>query len=300
MVDGELSFRSLAQRTTGQSDARREAAGPVFGGIMRVISISDLRLGDVLLYHGDSFISRLIELFDGGTYSHSSIFDGKQVMEALADGIEVRTPQDSVAGVPFVDVYRFVSKDGKHLGEPGLPTDPLSKAIIYFEDNRQRYAYEEIVLLAVLTTTRKIPLPPILAEIVRNLLDSAADVIATIVAAGRQPVICSELVFRCYQNAGNDYEILIRGADVPKVAVEVETVESSLAQAEVRAAAENFLVRYALAKGNTPKSALEVFSVQQTPFAVADFVTPHDLEASPSLQRVGRLSLPALADSIAA
>src|SRR6266852_3566157 len=259
------------------------------------IDISSLRLGDVLLYHGTSFLSRLIRLFDGGSFSHSSIFDGIHVMEALGNGINIRTVQESVAGAPYVDVFRFNGAGGQQLGAPSLPSEPFKNAIQAFESTPERYAYEEILLLAVLGATRRIPLPPGVGVIVRNLLDSAAELVGNLTAEGKQPVICSELVFRCYLNAGENYKLLIRGADRTPTALWAYSTESAshteVEQAQVAQSAQNFLARYALAKHPEAATSTLVTADAITALAVADFVTPHDLEVSPSLLRLGTLQV---------
>jgi hypothetical protein len=43
---------------------------------MSAIYSDDLKEGDVLLYHGTAFISKLIITLDGGPYSHASYFHG--------------------------------------------------------------------------------------------------------------------------------------------------------------------------------------------------------------------------------
>ena len=48
---------------------------------------NQLQPGDVLLYHGTGFISDMIRLFDGSDYSHAALFNGQNVVEAIASGI---------------------------------------------------------------------------------------------------------------------------------------------------------------------------------------------------------------------
>jgi hypothetical protein len=257
---------------------------------------SDLKAGDVLLYRGTSFLSDLIRLFDGGDYSHASIYDGQNIMEALGQGITVDPVSQSVVGAKYVDVYRFIGDGGNHLGDDAYPPAPLLGRIQYYEQNRQRYAYEQILLLAILASTRRIPVIswiPGLSIIVRNILDNAADVLARIMAAGQEPVICSELVYRCYSeaDAGGKYRLAIRGADVMGsratfAALSELTGGSEAAVDPLLADKQAFLARLAQAKGMP--AALSPTAAAGFA-AVADFVTPHDLQASPNLVRVGTL-----------
>lgn len=220
------------------------------------VTPAELLPADILLYQGTSFLDKLIRLFDGTEYSHSSIYDGSKVLEAILNGVELRDIAKSVADIGGggstgdVDVFRFVSQDGKHIGDSDYPAAPILARMAYYQAEHDEYAYEALLLLAVLTTTRRVPVPPELEPIIRALLDQAADVLAKILATGKQPMICSELVYRCYAEADEKCEIRVRGAD-------------------------------------TDLSALTATDPQR--LVVADFVTTGDLKKSPNLYKVGRL-----------
>jgi hypothetical protein len=278
--------------------------------IREVISIkpNQLRDGDVLLYQGEGFLSRLIRVFDGGDYTHASIYHRDHIMEALGQGIVDRSVAESCEGHNLVDVYRFTNS-GHHLGDPNYPLLPLDGSIEQFENNKSRYAYEQILLLALLCSTRKLTSAahlPGLAMIVRNIFDEAADVLARFMTGEnkKEPVICSELVYRCYLNAGKDtlYQLTIVGADIPGAAAFAEGVASlpPLIAAEaldIRARASAFLMNYYQAKQESvsavkeAQAQVEALAVPTTAEAVADFVTPRDLASSPNLQRVGTLEM---------
>src|SRR5437879_259528 len=120
---------------------------------MPKISVQELQDGDVLLYHGTALISRLIRLFDGGSYSHAAIIHKGHITEALGSGITQNTVAASTARTKYVEIYRFI-KQGQRLGSNEYPTHPLDQAISSFEAEPQRYAYEQILLLALLCSTR--------------------------------------------------------------------------------------------------------------------------------------------------
>lgn len=179
------------------------------------VSPNQLQPGDVLLYRGNGFISNMIRLFDGSQYSHAAFYNGQNVVEAIASGIAERSLATSVEATP-VDVYRFISTDGHKLGDAGFGVQPVLDTSAGFVAKADRYAYEQILLLAALAGSRRIPVVsdiPFLHWILRNILDNAAEVLAKIVADGKEPMICSELVYRCYTESGPQYDLLIRGAD---------------------------------------------------------------------------------------
>jgi len=257
---------------------------------------NNLQPGDVLLYHGVGLISDLIRLFDGGPYSHAAVYDGANVLEAVAEGTVVDPVAQSVASAQFVDVYRFIANDGKPFGQPGCEARPVLDRIQYYEQNRQRYGYEQLLLLALLCATRhpqQGTLSPVEALILRRVLDQAAEVIARLIHAGKEPMICSELVYRCYTEAGAPYQIIVRGADIPVRAAAAAAQPRSTEDAAFQAEAARFLLNYAVAKGHNvggPKFlAARAPHEIVTAAALADFVTPRDLETSPNLQKVGTL-----------
>jgi hypothetical protein len=218
------------------------------------------------------------------------------ITEALANGIESNALQVSVSGAKYVDVFRF-TRNGEGLGSKSYPISALITSVDTFEAHRERYAYEEILLLAMLCSTRKLTaimhLPGV-AMIVRNALDSAADVVAKYIAAGQEPVICSELVYRIFKNAGEAYQLAILGADATKLAAISNVPDERNLTPEMRdlqSAASAFLANYDEAKkAGRAKATLSTAAPEQSLAAtIADFVTPHDLFVS--LQLIGTLSL---------
>jgi len=257
---------------------------------MPKIDQTNLQDGDVLLYHGTSLLSKIIMTFDGGSYSHAGIFRAGHITEALGDGIDQDAIAKSTAEAKFVDVYRFI-KDGERLGGAAYPVQPLDYAIVAFETSKDAYAYDELFLLALLCSTRQLTSilrHPALAMVVRNFLDSAMEALAKIIALGKRPAICSEMVFRCFESAGTKYTLEIRGADVPAEAALDEVIAKSAAAdvataQQLRAQAAAFLSNYNQAlRGGAPLGAAAL--------AVANFVTPHDLQDSPNLQLAGTLA----------
>jgi len=264
---------------------------------MNEIGIRKLRPCDVLLYRGTGVISHLILLLDGGSYSHSGVYDGGRVVEAIGSGVIGRSVKESVKGANYVDVYRF-AKDGHRLGEVGWPDDPILDTVDGFVEQGGRYAYEQILLLALLAATRRIPLDPFSKRILRTVLDSAADLIAKLIAGGREPMIRSELVFRSFHeaNAKGKYSLRIPGVSLAARArrlarmarrgkrrvVDKETREFERARAA-------FLKAFGAARREARPAPARAKARRIAGVVVPDFVTPRDLERSRDLRVVGRL-----------
>ncbi len=282
------------------------------------ISVSDLKPGDAFLYQSKGFLPDMIRLLDGEPYSHASIFLGAvqgtpSVAEMLGSGTNVRSVVDSLAGHNFVDAFRYINDAGQPLGSIGVDPAPLITKMDYFTDpaNAQRYGYEQILLLAMLCSTRKVD--GVTGEIVRRVLDDAAEIVADLVHAGKQPMICSELVYRCYTEAGPPYDLRIVGSDIPRQYAfafygllppgselnrSAALASPSSEDAATASAISSYLANYAAAKGYfaKPENKTAVKMLEANPatavsmLAVADFVTPNDLGHSPNLQILGRVA----------
>ena len=158
------------------------------------VAVGALRPGDVLLYQGTGWLARLIRFFDGTDFNHAGLCLGDgSVAEAQAPGVIRQGVEPSIAGRVKVLVRRLKQD------VPSL--DPVVGRGLQIVDEGHRYAFEQLLLLALLGLTRKLKATPILRTLLRKTLDRAAAVATGIIGAGREPMICSEFVYRCYDEA---------------------------------------------------------------------------------------------------
>lgn len=169
---------------------------------MRQLTRDDLAAGDILLYRVTDSIknlhSALIRKLDGTEVSHAGLFMGGCVAEALAvgehAGLGTQPLTDSIAGCDWVAVRRL-----RHV--PGDMQPVLGTAQMYL-DQGNRYAYGQILLLAMVCSTRKLNLNnPLLRRIVYSAINNAAAFVRRMQSGGKQPMICSEFVYRDYDEA---------------------------------------------------------------------------------------------------
>jgi hypothetical protein len=165
----------------------------------RDIPIAELMPGDVLLYRSKGLISDAIRFIDRAEVSHAGLFlgryegMGRTVGEAIREGVIRRALPKSIEHVEWVESRR--------LKEPPESLDPvLERAEVYLKRG-ERYAFEQILLLALLCITRNLSASSILGGLIRETLDAAAAFLLHLFNTGREPVICSEFVFRCYDEA---------------------------------------------------------------------------------------------------
>jgi hypothetical protein len=158
------------------------------------LSVNDIEPGDVLLFHGHGLTSWAIRKLDGTRVNHAAIaLAGGMLGEAAGSGLRQFDIARAVAGSDFTVVRRLPDQDLAPV---------LARANNYL-DGSVPYAYQQIVLLALLTTTRKVPLPRFARRLLRSVLDHAAAALNEMVDSGSRTMICSEYVYRCYDEAGD-------------------------------------------------------------------------------------------------
>lgn len=209
----------------------------------------------------------LIRRIDCSCFDHAAIFVEQTVIEAVDDGVVRRKLHESAAGAAAIEVYRRIEP----WDEPSRRS--VSAVAHGFADAGGDYSYAKLFLLGPLVLWRHAELGlPIAAA--RLLGDAALAALLGLQSddarKGRQPMICSELVYRCFAQAD------------PRLAL---SVSSNFGQ---QFSGWSGLVGYLKgevgAQSRAPKSAGNVA-------AYADFITPGDLSRSPDLRRVGTLDL---------
>lgn len=159
------------------------------------VSFDDLEQGDILLYHGTAIISKLIQFFDGTEVNHASLYLGDGLVgEAVAKGLIRQDVTESVKGNKWVRVLR--------LKTPPASIQPvLDKANEYLPPPKERYAFEALLLLAPLCLTRGIKPTAVRQYLIKKVLRAASAMLLRLVSGGKEPMICSEFVYRAYNEA---------------------------------------------------------------------------------------------------
>jgi len=158
----------------------------------------EIRAGDVLLFHGKGLVSWAIRRLDGTDVNHAAVaLDDAELGEATAVGL-VTNP---IGAVVAKNDYTLIRR---------LPADDLSMAPVVdtareYLSSGAPYAFQQILLLAILTLTRRLSFKDqLIRRMVRGILDRAALLLNSFIDAGTDLMICSEFVFRCYDEAGDD------------------------------------------------------------------------------------------------
>lgn len=186
---------------------------------MMSINASQLKAGDVLLYNSDGWLSWLICKFDDAEVSHAGLYLGDgYVAEALAvgdRGVHRHDLAASFGSSNWVDVRRLSEEQ---------PAQAILEVAERYAWQGNRYAYGQILMLAAICLTRKIDRADWMAmRIAEKTLHGAASILRRWRRENREPMICSEFVFRTYDEAVPDVNddpytlsILSQGGQQPR------------------------------------------------------------------------------------
>jgi hypothetical protein len=167
--------------------------------MIKAIPIAQLMPGDVLLYRGTGWISDAVRFIDRSEVSHAGLFlgryeeKGRTVGEAIREGLIRRELPKSIEHAEWVESRR--------LKELPASLDPVLDRAGFYLQRGERYGFEQILLLAFLCIARNLCGASILEKLIRDTLDAASAFLLRLFNAGREPMICSEFVFRCYGEA---------------------------------------------------------------------------------------------------
>lgn len=180
---------------------------------MKRLDADDLLPGDILLYRAsnalNNAVSVLIRKLDGTEVSHAGLYLGDcEVGESLIlgnPGLHANPLQTSIAGCDWVEVHRLASTED---------LKPVLSAANKRLANGSSYGFDQIMLVAAICVTRKLDLGGgLFRKIVYGVLQKANEFVRMMSSQGREPMICSEFVYRAYDEAllgeDDDYSLTI-------------------------------------------------------------------------------------------
>lgn len=184
---------------------RKGGAMGFFRGKQKYILLKslDLREGDIILYHGKGILSRLIRYFNNSRVNHSGLYMGNGVvMEATSDGVEKTEFVGSISDSRYIVVMRLKNR-------PETLEGVLEKAGLY-EEMDIRYEFEGILFLALISLVGRFYKKKRTAWLITKLLKQWFSLFLK--NKTRQPMICSEFVYRCFHGVksnGQDLTLVV-------------------------------------------------------------------------------------------
>ncbi|HEY4953707.1 MAG TPA: hypothetical protein VII02_02360, partial [Gemmatimonadaceae bacterium] len=169
------------------------------------IDVTDLRTGDVLLSCGCEALSQLIRRLDGGDYSHAAVWDGKCAVDATENGVVRNNLSDDIKEQWYIDAYRWHSPTpgSTDLGDATYPWDPVIARSNRIVDARTKFAYDELLMGALVIALSKEPTDKWLRWSVRLLLSRVEEWVHEQISArrGTTAMTCSETVAVSFDEA---------------------------------------------------------------------------------------------------
>ncbi|HST07773.1 MAG TPA: hypothetical protein VLJ83_06345 [Gemmatimonadaceae bacterium] len=267
------------------------------------LPVSALRPGDVLLSCGTEALSILISRLDGGDYSHSAVWDGAKAVDATINGFKRNNLEDDIREQWYLDAYRWHSPppQSTDLGQPPYPYQPVIDRNDRIVEARTQFAYDELLMLALIVAVSKEPEDKWLRGAVRLLLSRAAEWVHEHIVArpGTSAMTCAESVAVSFDEAvppkytmevdidrSRDYSTIAAARPGTRVGLVARTFSS---YDVVRKKYAELVAEVAPATVRGLRMAADAKSGVGTNLPPG-CVTPRDLQTSPSLTKLGRMS----------
>ena len=177
----------------------------------RSLSIDDLEPGDVLLFSPEkgSFISWAITFLTDAPVSHAAMFYDK----AAASIIEETPPSVAVNEA----AKRFTGREiyvRRMEGAPSLST--VIQAATAYRNDATPYDDTGLYMVGLLLIYKKFsadtPVQKVIIKILKRLTASLTKYINEQRYPGKQPMVCSQFVAQCYDDAGKPYKLIFEDA----------------------------------------------------------------------------------------
>ncbi len=173
------------------------------------MDIKDLKPGDVLLFSGEkgSLISEAIMFLTGAPVSHAAMAysPSSTIVEETPPAV-----QTNPAAQRFIN--RTISVMRHTPAQPSYT--PVLDAATGYLNNEEPYANANLYLVGALLIYRKFAPDTALQRIIIKILKKITASIITYFNQhqypGKLPMVCSQFVFQCYEDAGAGYRLRIK------------------------------------------------------------------------------------------
>ena len=173
------------------------------------MTIDDLRSGDVLLFSPEegSWISEAIVLLTGANVSHAAL-----AYRPSATLVEATPPavREAPAATRFPGRTITVRRP-----DPARPIDPVLDAATKYLDAAEPYPMPDLYLVGMLMLYSRLAPHTIAGRLTLRIFEVLAASVIKYVNdrkyPGKTPMVCSQFVFQCFQDAGPDHALRIEG-----------------------------------------------------------------------------------------
>ncbi len=195
------------------------------------MDIDDLKTGDVLLFSPEkkSFISWAITFLTDAPVSHAAMFynkENKSIIEETPPQVKVNYALERFKGREIY-VRRLSDKED-------LPLSPVIEAATSYLNDAEPYDSSGLYMVGLLLIYKKFtpqtPVQKVMVKIFKKIAVSLIKYIHKHSNPGKLPMVCSQFVAQCYDDAGDKYKLKIENGVLQKMAAMQENSGNLLDQ----------------------------------------------------------------------
>ena len=171
---------------------------------------TEAQAGDVILFRGTSVVARLIRLFDGTDWNHCGHLIDTDLLAEIDAGVPVGTKKLSEKlasygkrGESYAGVFRLK----RAIDGTITSMQPLAESTGAIIARAPSYGYDAIILLFLLSISKKVPSIPWWGRALITLVGRrAAGLLLDLEQNGKAPLICSAFTHHAYGSVATDQD----------------------------------------------------------------------------------------------
>ena len=186
------------------------------------MEIKELQPGDILLFSGaKDRISRAIMLLTDSLVTHSALSYKKngEIVEETPPSI--RTSKLDIHSERLKGRKIYVNRFNKHQNSMA----PVLEAATGYLNQEIPYAKNNLYLLGLILIYEKWTPNTLLKKVMIKIFKKLASLIGEYInkykSPGKLPMVCSQFVYQCYEDAGSDYHLRIKNGSLVSTSLSV-------------------------------------------------------------------------------
>lgn len=183
------------------------------------MDINDLKMGDILLFSPEkgSFISWAITFLTDAPVSHAAMFyneENQSIIEETPPQVKVNCAVERFKGREIYVRRLNVKKD--------LPLSPVIEDATTYLNEAEPYDSSGLYMVGLLLIYKKFTpntlVQKVMVKILKKISASIIKYIHEYRNPGKLPMVCSQFVAQCYDDAGDQYQLKIENGILQKMA----------------------------------------------------------------------------------
>ncbi|MGB8451890.1 MAG: hypothetical protein WCD89_06105 [Anaerocolumna sp.] len=189
----------------------------------KTIKVNELKQGDILLfsYLQDDWESKLIALLTQSPVSHSamSYYTNDEIVEETPPDAQVNPIKKRVAD-RTITVMRFSDTEA----DLKKVLDVAKK----YADLKEPYPMANLIFVGLYILLKRViiskELQILLLPILKLVIGDLIELVDNKYYPGEHPMVCSQFIYHCYEEAGKEYKLIVR--DIPSLKCLLEQVQN--------------------------------------------------------------------------